>query len=406
MAGRPGAPRADRDSGIAEPADPIRWLWRLLAVGVVAWAGLLYLVGNGDAGLDLDVYLRALVDASNGADIYAATLDEGRLPFTYPPSALIVLWPLGILPPGIAESAWLAISSGCIAFGVLATLRALGRSASDAQASRLLVWVLATWVVWFGLVLGQVGAVLLALCVADLLLLRGSRASGLLIGVATAIKITPALFIVWLLVSGQRRAAATATAAALALTAIAWLWLPEQSVAYWLQGVFSDTSRNIAVSATANQSLTAWVYRLTGAQVPWLSLFLGIAVSMAGLVAALVCHRRGAAVTALAVVGVATAATPAIGWSHQWVWFPLLIIAAWIEVGTRSVKFAAVIAAGVVTFPLGVLPRFIEPDDWLLARVASGAYVMSAVVLIGLVIGVLIRASGRLTPDVHHDTAA
>jgi hypothetical protein len=111
-------------------------------------------------------------------------------------------------------------------------------------------------------------------------------------------------------------------------------------------------------------------------------------------------------VTALAVVGVATAATPAIGWSHQWVWFPLLIIAAWIEVGTRSVKLAAVIAAGVVTFPLGVLPRFIEPDDWLLARVASGAYVMSAVVLIGLVIGVLIRASGRLTPDVHHDTAA
>jgi Arc/MetJ family transcription regulator len=70
------------------------------------------------------------------------------------------------------------------------------------------------------------------------------------------------------------------------------------------------------------------------------------------------------------------------------------------------VKVAAVIAAVVVTFPLGVLPRFIEPDDLLLARVASGAYIVSAVVLVGLAIRVLVRASERLTPDVDHASAA
>ena len=67
---------------------------------------------------------------------------------------------------------------------------------------------------------GQVDAVLAALAVADCAAVKPRWPRGALVGLATAVKLVPGVFIVYLWVSGRRRAARTATLAALAWTLI------------------------------------------------------------------------------------------------------------------------------------------------------------------------------------------
>ena len=73
---------------------------------------------------------------------------------------------------------------------------------------------------------GQVDTVLLAMAVADCAARAPRWPRGALVGLATAIKLVPGVFIVYLWLSGRRRAAVTAAAAALAWTLGAWLLLP------------------------------------------------------------------------------------------------------------------------------------------------------------------------------------
>ena len=62
--------------------------------------------------------------------------------------------------------------------------------------------------VWLTLRQGQVNVVLWFLVVADVALVgRRSRWSGVGIGIATAVKLVPGLFIVWLLLAGRRSSA-------------------------------------------------------------------------------------------------------------------------------------------------------------------------------------------------------
>ena len=109
---------------------------------------------------------------------------------------------------------------------------------------------------------GQVNLLLFALVMADLVALRkGWRWAGVGIGLATAIKLTPALFIVYFLVSKQWRPALTAAGTALAVTVGTHLVVPEESATYW-GSVIWHTERVGAADMTPNQSLAGLVARL------------------------------------------------------------------------------------------------------------------------------------------------
>ncbi|MEK8107541.1 glycosyltransferase family 87 protein [Micromonospora sp. M12] len=169
---------------------------------------------------DLKVYYGALTWwVHDGGEIYDYLKPGTQYGFTYPPFAALVMLPMAYLP-------WTA----AIVVSVLASV----------VSTTVVIWWLVDpiarrsgWTRWFALAValclaaafepmretvnfGQVNTLLLFLVAVDLLRLlpAGNRWTGVGIGIATAIKLTPGVFIVYLLVTGRWRAALTASGTA------------------------------------------------------------------------------------------------------------------------------------------------------------------------------------------------
>jgi alpha-1,2-mannosyltransferase len=182
-------------------------------------------------GADLDVYRHGGLQVRSGSPLYAAKLPPGGW-FTYPPFAAITFVPLSILNLAVAKTLWMLVSLAALVatiwrcattLGWRPDLRlillsvALGFVALDVQAVRGTLWE------------GQVNLVLMALVVWDLTRPDGSRWRGWSVGVAAGVKLTAIVFVPYLLVTRQWRAAATAGGTAALTVALSWLVLPTDS---------------------------------------------------------------------------------------------------------------------------------------------------------------------------------
>ncbi|MEU6139788.1 glycosyltransferase 87 family protein [Streptomyces sp. NPDC047081] len=110
---------------------------------------------------------------------------------------------------------------------------------------------------------GQVNLLLLALVLTDAWLLRTGRErwAGVGIGLAAAIKLTPAVFIGLLLIARRWRAAAVATLVTCAATGLAALVAPGASRFYWTEALW-DTNRVGRLDYVSNQSVQGILARL------------------------------------------------------------------------------------------------------------------------------------------------
>jgi alpha-1,2-mannosyltransferase len=171
--------------------------------------------------------------------------------------------------------------------------------------------------------LGQVNLVILAVVVADLLGPDKRRWAGVGIGIVAGIKLTPALFIVYLILIGRRRAAVVAWLTFAATVAIGFIVLPRDSRFFWLHGGFDDVAR-ISSDPVANTSLKGVFVRL---HLAGLSTTAATAVlAIVALAVAVLAWRRGHGVLGLAIVGMSSAALSPFSWSHHWVWVVLLMV--------------------------------------------------------------------------------
>ena len=248
---------------------------------------------------------------------YAAPV-RGRLGFTYPPFAAFVLMPAAAVPAHLAG--WLnAIGS------VLALTVALGVIAGRSWLPVVVPLALCMEPVRQTLGLGQVNLCLFALVVLDLIVLRGrgSRWTGAGVGIATAIKITPGLFIVYLLVTGQWRAARTAMVTVAALTGCGLLLAPAETIRYF-GDLLWQTDRVGAADAVANQSLAGLLARTAIAPDDWW-LPLCLLALVAGLRRAWLAHRAGDEVAALTLVGLTGNLISPMSWTHHLVFLPVAI---------------------------------------------------------------------------------
>lgn len=82
------------------------------------------------------------------------------------------------------------------------------------------------------------------------------------------------------------------------------------------------------------------------------------------------------------MIGVATAAAAPVGWTHQWVWLPVLVVAVVAEMGGRAVTAWAWPTGIVALVPMLEAYREVLPTDPLLARLASGAYLVAVTGLV------------------------
>jgi alpha-1,2-mannosyltransferase len=271
-------------------------------------------------------------DPHRSSPLYDWTGQNG-VQFTYPPFAAV------IFAVGSALS-WTAMRWAM----TLASLAALGLSLwlvfgalgyRDRPAVRLgatlgvSALALATEPVQQTLALGQVNLLLMLLVVADLLtagaLTPGGQTRwwhGIGIGIAAGVKLTPLIFIPYLLLIRRYRQAATATAVFAATAALGYALLPRDSSTYWAHGLFLKANRIVFLGTRGNQSLRGVLTRLAGSvsegTVPWIAA--AILVAVAGLGAAALLYPARQPVPAMLACALTGLLVSPLSWDHHWVW--------------------------------------------------------------------------------------
>ncbi|MFI7546740.1 glycosyltransferase 87 family protein [Actinoplanes sp. NPDC049599] len=342
---------------LAEPAPRTRrrWVRTLVICGLAALLGLAVRAFAAHYRFfDMVIYHDAIRWWGNGGELYDyAAPVRGELGFTYPPFAAFVLQPVARVP---AETAgWLnAVGSVLALTVVLAVLLAPiaarhGRPPRHVLAAAVPL-ALCTEPVRQTLGFGQVNLWLFALVVLDLLVLgrAGSRWAGAGVGIATAIKLTPGLFIGYLLVTGQWRAARTATLTTAGLTVGAFLLAPAESLRYF-GDLLWQTERVGAAAALTNQSLSGLLARLAGTvSAPagwWLT---GCAVVLVvGLRRARLAHAAGDEPAALTLTGLTANLVSPMSWTHHLVFLPVAALLLADLAARRRDPLPAVAAATV-----------------------------------------------------------
>ena len=160
---------------------------------------------------DLGVYQRAGWAMLRGIDPYPAYIPQGDAPFTYPPFAGWLFTPLALIPEGLLTWLWNFASLVLLAWVIRSALLLAPGLAAQPNGARTTTIVIgslglatATDPVWDQLSFGQMSIALMAACLYDLLGhrdLTGTRIipQGVLIGLAAAVKLTPAIFVIYLL---------------------------------------------------------------------------------------------------------------------------------------------------------------------------------------------------------------
>ncbi len=277
---------------------------------------------------DVAVYVRGGRALLDGTDLYAVT--AGVLPFTYPPFAAVLFVPLA--PLGATGAGTVVSLLSVVALLVLVGV-SVARMASSAGARTssshivsltavgglLLITALTTEAVQRTLILGQVNLVLAALVVVDLLVLP-RRWRGVLLGVAIAVKLTPAVFLGYLLLRRDWAALARVAVTLAVTVVVGWVLAPSASATFWSGGAFDLGRFGDEAAGYGNQSVGAALDRFAPgvSDVVWL-LLVAVVVVLTAVATWRTQRQRDdlAAVTALAVGGLLVSP---ISWTHHWVW--------------------------------------------------------------------------------------
>jgi alpha-1,2-mannosyltransferase len=365
---------------------------------------------------DLHVYWGAVHYWAHGGSIYDFVQPASTYGFTYPPFTALVLLPLALLP-------WpLTVVVSCVA-GVLVTVLVIYWFIDPvARRHGFVRWyavgIVSACAIAFDplretLLFGQVNMYLVAIVAFDLLFLtkRGSRFGGVGIGLATAFKLTPGLFLIYLLLARKWRAAFTACSAVAGATLVGMAFAPDASRVFWTDALW-NTDRVGQLDYISNQSLNGAVARLHPHDP---STLLWVLCVVAVLAVWAVRIRKAAAAgdekAALALTGIVTCLVSPITWVHHLVWImpAMLLLVDRAIAAARPVDAADMTSTRRRTWLWGLLigsylvmgSRVVWAfdDTWTnpLVWFASNAYVwVSLALLIGLPVA---SAPATVAPD-------
>ncbi len=312
-----------------------------LVVGVVVYLSLL----GGRYGLDLRVYRDSASMWWGGGNPYLSTFTIHQLPFTYPPFALPILAPLSWVP--FRWSQWIfwivSIGAGCAAVVII-------RGGRESLRSRHVWWTSLGWVCGAVLILepmrsaidyGQVEVVLMFLIVVDLLVVP-APSRGIILGLVAAVKLTPLVFLLVLVVRGDWKSVIRTLAAFVGVTGAMWLVEPSQSHLFWTRDV-NAPGRTGPITYPANLSWYAmfhrWPFPSAGSPAAWAVLCL--ATVGIGAFLAWRCARTIRPSWTVIVVALTGLLISPISWSHHWVWLllvPPLLLASGKETVPAAVR--------------------------------------------------------------------
>jgi alpha-1,2-mannosyltransferase len=312
-----------------------RHLVTLFAVWAAAVAAHIW-YGDRHRFFDFDIYYGAVRWWAQGHDVYSYSQPDpvqGSLGFTYPPCAALLLRPFAEMPLGAAQAAFGALSVAALIVAVWYVVAPVSvRYGYPSWFGVALALPVASWLepVRETFTFGQINFILLGLVVVDLLVAvpRRSRLAGVGIGLAAAIKLTPAIFVVYLLLTRRWRAAATAAVTALAanLAGAALLW--HDTWRFWTDLLWR-TERIGHPERLENQSLMGALARLGdgGAAKTIIWVLLAVLVMGYGLRRARRAALAGDEVTGLTLTALVGCLVSPVTWSHHLLWFaPALVV--------------------------------------------------------------------------------
>ena len=371
------------------PREGTRWLLpagALLLVAVLALyvADLVTHLSYLTAMRDLVVYrdgglvirhIAPAYDAHRASPLYDWTGQSG-VQFTYPPFAAAVFAAASVLPWTMLRWAMTLASLGALGLSAWLTFGALGyrdrRSVRLGATFGVSALALLTEPVQQTLSLGQVNLLLMALITADLLTFGGGTAlvpgastrwwHGFGIGIAAGVKLTPLIFIPYLLLVRKFRQAATATAVFAATVALGYAIAPSDSGDYWGDRLFLNANRIVFLGTRGNQSLRGVLTRLAGSVTSgttgWIAAV--VLVVIVGLLTAALLYRTGHPVPAMLACALTGLLVSPLSWDHHWVWVALGLallahLGAQAKGPARAAWWAA--AAGLLAV-FGAWPQF------------------------------------------------
>jgi alpha-1,2-mannosyltransferase len=368
---------------------------------------------------DLSIYAAGGAAVRHGTALYQLRFAFG-LRFTYPPFAALLFAPLTWLPVTagrVLVSAATVLALPVTSYLVLRLPPWPAQLARDRAVQLALAFSAAA--VWLepertNLKYGQINVLLTLLMLVDLVWIERGRHSligGVGIGIAAGIKLTPALFAVYLLATRRYRAAATAASAFAVTVAAGFALVPGDSTRYWDLS-FLDPAHVGRIQNVANQSLLGALARVLGTlSVGPVWLPAAAAVGGAGIALAARAGRAGQAAQAFALCAVTSLLISPISWSHHWVLAVPALLVAVVEAARRwpsRTAVAGLAAVAVVAIagwaaiiwrvPLGG-GHYAELNLTPVQLIAADAYVLAGLASVGL--GLVLAASQASTSARH-----
>lgn len=378
--------------------------------------------------IDIDVYRmggRAWLDNqqlyADGAIFH--TQGGLDLPFTYPPLAAIMFAPFAWLSLPAASVAITATTLLLLIVSMVIVLTRLNVWPDTAITSEP-AWLRRCWlaaalvapaVIWLEPIrsnfeFGQINVVLMTLVVADCVPRRTPWPRGVLLGLAIALKLTPAVFLLYFLLRRDihtlLRTAAATVVATLAGFVLAWT----DSIEYWTETV-RNTDRIGTATLNTNQNIAGTLARLGLSEGPRFALWVVASFAVLALTvwAAQRALRAGSdesPVVALICVAMFGLVVSPVSWSHHWVWsLPTLVVTGVLAYRMRKDRPAALFLALVtmigfalmVWTPIDLLTPHHETAASVLRQLAGDAYLWWALVVIAVIGFVSPSRAGQTT---------
>jgi alpha-1,2-mannosyltransferase len=347
----------------------------LLTLSIAARLAWTYLVPNGANFVDLHVYVGgagALDHRGTLYDyVYADQTPDFPLPFTYPPFAAVVFYPLHLIPFGILAFAW---QLGIIA-ALYGVVRISQRLLPGPNADRRIAMLWTAVGIWIEPLrstfdYGQIN-VLLVLAVLCAVYSTRWWLSGLLVGLAAGVKLTPAVSGLYFVGARRWGAAVFSAVVFFGTIALSALVVGDQT-RYYFTELLGDADRVGPIGTSFNQSWRGGISRILGHDAGYGPVVIaGIIVT--AVLAVLAWRAIGGAsdrLGAIVIVQLFGLLLSPISWTHHWVWLiPLMI---WLLHGPLRDRLGArVLGWGWLALTLIGVPwllSFAQPTIWVIPR--------------------------------------
>ena len=376
----------------------------MLILSVAARLAWTYLTPTGANFVDLHVYLggAAAIDHPGTlySYVYADQTPDFPLPFTYPPFAAVIFYPLHLLPFGLVAFLWQVATMVALYGAIRISQRLLGFSADQAadQRAAMLWMAVCMWIEPLRSTFdyGQIN-VFLMLGVLWAVYTTRWWLSGLLVGIAAGIKLTPAISGLYFAGARRWREVVCSAVAFAATVGVSVLVVGDQA-RYYFTDLLGDARRVGPIATSFNQSWRGAISRILGHDAGFGPLVLA-AIAVTAVVAVLAWRALDGSdrLGRLLVVELFGLLFSPISWTHHWVWLVPLMIWA-IHGPLRERLGARIVGWGWLALTLIGVPwllSFAQPTIWQVSRPWYLAWAGLVYALAALATLIWIATTGR-----------